>query len=392
MEGYQLKLNRERLQSAYESLTIGELYTYVFIVFSIKNGISASHSKRYKVDEADLYESLKIYGYQKSEKTFFRHLKTLKEKDYVTVGKDKSRFFDVHHKHIEGDKESFVLINYADMAFMLKKLDQKKLKFFIGYTIFEFYFSKKRPSGKLKSKARLERKVLKISNRKQFYSSKKEFEELRGQKCNRLIEVSDHLKSVLSQKCNHIEYKTAINENKKSVQKLNFRNFKISYHTIHLANWHRKKVGKRAKSYSEIQNFLDELSFALEKKYLKLSNIPGFIFHHLKSFETSVLTDDQISEFKHLESGVEKNLEQDSSLSEMIFSASKQEREPSFRDKIEAHPTSVSEKQSALEELLLENPILKSCLNWDFEKKEKSGFYKRWLEKLECSVRKDEAC
>ena len=186
MGQYQLKLNNKTLRRAIDKLSVGELYTYAFLVFSVKNGLGSKDSKRYIPNEDCLYEALKLYGYLRSKKTFFRHIGRLSALKLIIMGRDKTSFIDVLHRHSSNKESDFTLICYAEFAWALKNFNQHDIKGFLGYELNSAYLLAKKPIGKLRSLARLEKAVVRISNRSKFFEARKKKIAIKRQNCHHI--------------------------------------------------------------------------------------------------------------------------------------------------------------------------------------------------------------
>ena len=378
MEQYQLKLNNKTLRQAIENLNVGQLYTYAFLVFSIKNGLSAKDSKRYQINENVLYEALKLYGYLRSKKTFFRHLGRLRELKLVIFGNDRTEYVDILHRFDSKDRESFTLICFSEFAQALKEFSPHDMKAFLGFRLNDAYLASKKPIGKLKSKARLEKKVIRISNRKKFFEARKKNLALSSQNRNHLIDLSDRIKQVMGQNGYHIVKKSALKELKKSAKtSIDFLNFKLTPHSLNLINWHRKKKRKPSFTKNEFQEHIRQLDFAISNKFIRPKNPEGFFFHHLVNFGSSVLNESLIGEYHHYQaSGMTKrealSFEKEAFVSPLLNQESK---EKSDLDRFKALNSTKSEQKIALEKLISSNSLFAQMASWSIERQIQCGFF-----------------
>lgn len=323
---YAMKLNNMLIKYAYDTLSVGELYTYVHLIFALKNGISATESKRYCLNFDQIFEAMKRYGYTKSRKTFERHKGVFFERKLINQGKDLTEFLDVIHKASRPSElnfdfsilESFysfedlkrlkqlmydrsLSINTYEFSEALRTFGQQEMKGYIGYKLYEDYFAKAKTLHFLKSKARLEKKVLRFGNRKTFYKVRSKIKRFAGQNGNHEVCVLDQLKLILSsskgQNGNHyIQSKPdSLKENKPvKASLIDFKGLNLNMGALNQINSRRKKQGKPTYSLKEFQRFIDEMSWAIKQGVLKVKNAGGLFYTHFLKRKITMLTDEMI--------------------------------------------------------------------------------------------------
>ncbi|MCB0368448.1 MAG: hypothetical protein KDD50_07765 [Bdellovibrionales bacterium] len=379
MKKYHLKLNNLLLNKALSELSVGELYTYIHIVFAIKNGMSSKDSIRYCINDEQLFNSLKDYGYQKSRKTFERHKGTLNRFNFINEGYNSSSFIDVIHRHssaselkLKDPKNTFTLIDYGDLSLALMTFDQQELKAFIGFKLKDSYLNSKKPIGRLKTKWRLEKKVLNFGDKQTFFRAKKRVLELLRQNTNHADTPQDRLDFHLRQNTNHVKNKSAFKKKNKTVTLVDFKNLKLSYHSLNIINFHRSKLcGLEKLSHKDFQEAINQFDFGLKEGVIKANNPEGLFFYHYKKSKSPILSDQSLSEYHYYQdSGITK--------SEALEAEIKTKVESKKSDPLESFkslaPTQ-EELDSALKTLIEKNSVFKFLAEQPFKTQVRAGFF-----------------
>jgi hypothetical protein len=256
------------------------------------------------------------------------HLRELENTGFIEIGKDKSKYIDVFHKHV----------NYAEEKINFKKVSSDELRNIIlvhknknslKVAIKNLFLAKKVINTAQKAGANYFSKVYGITSRteifkiknnvfftsesKTLYSSdrcklkrcseiKREEISFLGLHTKRLAVVDITKRSVakLSKKRNSKAKKSEVG---KKTFYIDFKNFKMDLKSFNVINKTRRSKNKADHSKEYFQEQLNQLHYIIQQEnFVCEKSKEAFLAYHLINFETPILSDAQLSTYRFFQS------------------------------------------------------------------------------------------